>query len=845
MWKHVLITISALALGLPAAAGAITLRDLAGCKPGDDDPIVTSTGLLTAHLVCDHLLFELPETIYGRDLLLNTEFAAISGGSNFIAPGTVVDNRVVRFVRRGNNKVDLVMVTFEISSGRSAGLHRAVEANSLPTKLRSYEVVGRGELGEAIVDMTPGFTKESPRGFALGFMKHFGMRDIDPARSHIAGVKVFKENVGVRFYQTWLADRDELLARVEDGEESVMASAGFMFYTNLYLLPEKPMRPRFFDPRVGYFATEFHDYGTGDHGGVSRGFIQRYRLEKKDPKVSLSDPVKPIVFYVSGDVPEVWKPYIKQAVEDWQGVFAQAGFRNAIFARDAPTEADDPTWDPDDLRHNVIRWTPSGRRNALGAAVVDPRSGEVISSHTLLWHDVLKLLETWYFTQASPLDPRAQKLPLEPELMGELLRYVLRHEIGHALGLRHNFKATSAVGVKELRDPQWTKLWGTSASTMSYARFNYVAQPGDGAGLVPKFGPYDYFAIEWGYKVFPIDVTPDEELELLDDIAARQVSNPMLRFGGEDEAAEIDPTTYTNVLGADAIAASDLGLRNIDRVMSFIVPATTRTGEGYGKLSAMYEALIAQRHRELIYVARLVGGVEETRYQAGRGSAPYAPVAPKRQQQAVKFLIDRAFIEPKPLLNPDVLRRITPQGGGDPLQGSNVDLMRRLIDPDAFKRMMDASGDGNGRYTGLELLYDLNQGLFSELKAKAPVVSPYRRQVQRSYVTVLLVATGVANDPSSSRNIQAEKSLDSEQADSGSRRASKSGLSAARSLDSALAGVGEQYTASVEALSEYRAVIRTAVAALYKQIDAVIATTKDVDTQMHLRLIRAQLGNVP
>ena len=477
--------------------------------------------------------------------------------------------------------------------------------------------------------------------------------------------------------------------------------------------------------------------------------------------------------------------------------------------------------------------------------MVDPRSGEVISSHTLLWHDVLKLLETWYFTQASPLDPRAQKLPLPADLMGELLRYVLRHEIGHALGLRHNFKATSAVGVKELRDPQWTNLWGTSASTMSYARFNYVAQPGDGAGLLPKFGPYDYFAVEWGYKVFAADVTPDEELVLLDEIAARQVSNPLLRFGGEDAAAEVDPTVYSNVLGADAIAAGDLGLRNIDRVMTFIVPATTRTGEGYEKLSTMYEALIQQRHRELVYVSRLVGGVEETRYQAGRGSVPFDPVDPERQRKAVKFLVDRAFIEPKALLNPDVLNRITPTGGADPLQGSNVDLLGRLIDPAVFKRMMTASSQGKGRYTGLELLYDLNNGLFSELQAKAPVISPYRRQVQRSYVTLLLVATGVVNDPSSSRNIQSEKNLDSEQTDGGSRRAAKSDLRATRSFDSALAGMGEQYTSSAESLSEYRAIIRTAVAALYKQIDAALAQTQDIDTQMHLRLIRAQLSNVP
>jgi hypothetical protein len=609
----------------------------------------------------------------------------------------------------------------------------------------------------------------------------------------------------------------ELLSRVGEGEESVTAFMGFVFYTSLYLLPEKPMRPRFWDPRVGYFATEFQDYGTGDHGGVARGFIQRYRLEKKDPKAPLSEPVQPIVFYIGRGVPEVWRPYLKQAIEDWQGVFAQAGFRGAIVARDAPSAEEDPSWDPDDVRYNVMRWAPSGRRNALGAAVVDPRSGEVISSHTLLWHDVLKLLETWYFTQASPMDARAQKLPLQPDLMGELLRYVIRHEIGHTLGLRHNFKATSAVGVKQLRDPQWTHIWGTSASTMSYARFNYVAQPGDGAGLLPKFGPYDYFAIEWGYRVFPEDMTPDEEHARLDEIAARQVSDPLLRFGGEDTAAEVDPTVFSNVLGADPIAAGDLGLRNIDRVMSFIVPATTRTGEGYDRLSAMYEALVQQRHRELIYVARLVGGVEETRFQAGRGKAPFDPIDPDRQQQAVKFLLQRAFVEPK-----------------------------ALLDPAVFQRMMEASSLGKGRYTGLELLQDLNDGLFSELGTKSPVISPFRRQVQRSYVTVLLTATGTISDPSSQSARIESANLDSTHADSGSpgKSKSKSTLRAARSFDSALASVGEEVAGGADTLSEYRAVLRAAVAQLYKKIDAALGKIPDTDTQLHLRAIRAQLGNV-
>jgi hypothetical protein len=313
----------------------------------------------------------------------------------------------------------------------------------------------------------------------------------------------------------------------------------------------------------------------------------------------------------------------------------------------------------------------------------------------------------------------------------------------------------------------------------------------------------------------------------------------MLRFGGEDAVAELDPSVSSNVLGGDAIEAADLGLRNIDRVMSFIIPATTQTGEGYERLSEMYEALIQQRHRELVYVSKLVGGVEETRYQAGRGKAPFVPVEPDRQRHAVKFLAQFAFVEPKALLDPEVLNRVTPAGGANPLQGSNVDLMRRLVDPQVFQRMMEASSLGNGRYTGLELLADLNEGLFSELANAAPTVTPYRRQVQRSYVSILLTATGTIDDPSAK-----SANIDSANLDSGVPGDSRTNLRAARSFESGIAKVGEQYSGSAGGLSEYRAVLRAAVAELYRKINEAMARTQDTDTLLHLRLLLAQLANV-
>ncbi len=521
------------------------------------------------------------------------------------------------------------------------------------------------------------------------------------------------------------------VARAGGGGRSYTA----VLHYSLVQLPDKPMMGRYFDSRVGYFTRSFEDYAAKRGWMEQRQYINRFRLEKKDADEEVSEPIKPIVFYLSREIPEKWRPYLKKGVEDWLPAFEKAGFKNAIICKEAPSEHEDPNWDPEDARFSVIRWVADSTQNAMGPHVHDPRSGEIISAHIIFWHDIVKLVQMWYFVQCGGSDPRVTHLPLADDVIGDALRYVCCHEVGHTLGLRHNHRASQAFTVAQLRDPKFTAQHGTVASIMSYGRFNYVAQPEDKVRtLLPKLGPYDFFAIDWGYRPIPAK-SPEDERVTLDTWAAKQVKEPWLRFGGEDGPAQVDPTVLTENIGSDVFEATLLGLKNLDRVIDKLVPATTRTGEDFALLQEAYQSVL--RHRMLWFgaVSKQIGGVVENRVLGGREGMSFGRIPAEQQQKAVKFLIEHALQTPKKLIDPAIVNRFKYSGVAEEVMSQQKTLLTGMLSGRRFRQLMDAEVVNHQKtYTALQYLNDVQDGVWSELRLEQPAVDAIRRGLQRSYL---------------------------------------------------------------------------------------------------------------
>lgn len=724
-------------------------------KPYDEvitEDAASRRGLFTTHRVGDKLFFEIPTGSLGREMLWVSQIAGTQAGFSYA--GMPAGDRVVRWELRDEN-ILLRDMKFNIRADVDDPISIAVERTSVAPIIRVFPVQAWGKDKAPVIDVTDLFVSDQ-REFSA--RRRLNADGHDRSRSFIEEVKTFPENLSVKSLMTYTLSEQRpgaggpprRGARRDPSQSGVTA----LIHHSLVKLPDEPMQPRVRDERVGYFSVGFQDYGDdSDHEARSVRYITRWRLEKKDPDAEISDPVQPIVFYVGRETPEKWQPYVKKGIEAWLPAFEAAGFSNAIEGRYAPDPLDDPDWDAEDSRISTVRWLPSTTPNAFGPHVHDPRSGEIIEADVRMYHNVMKLVRDWYFVQASASDERAQKLPMPDELMGELIAFVVAHEVGHSIGLPHNMKSSSAYSIEQLRDPEWTKKHGTAPSIMDYARFNYVAQPEDGAGLLPQVGPYDYFSIEWGYRQFAEDADEKAELE---KILKRQVDDPMLRFGhgGPGE----DPTRQTEDLGDDPVEATRLGLKNIERIAGFLVDATVREGEDYSLLQNMHGALLGQWSRMMGHVVSVIGGVEEINLYHGDADRRYFPIDAERQREAMAFLNEHAFTTPRLFLDPDVLGRLEASGVTSRVHGAQSRLLAQVMSEQRLRRMAELAQESEGEmYSPIDMLEDLRAGLWSELERPRVSIELNRRSLQRAHVARLISAlegAGAASDMAGLARIQ-------------------------------------------------------------------------------------------
>jgi hypothetical protein len=703
----------------------------------------TERGLITVHQVDDKWFWEVPDSIIDRELLIVTRISKSATGLNngFSGyAGDIVNNNVIRLQKGPNNKLFILRVSFDQRGSDDNGMYKAVVNSNLQPIVQAFDIkaLGGDSLSTArplVVEVTDFLNIENDILFFNTRVRtafQLGSNQLD--KSYIKEVRSYPINMEIKTVKTYSR------AAATEGPSSFTIELN----SSIVLLPSTPSRPRYFDPRVGFFTRDYTDFDANPQGVKRVQMAVRWKLEPKPEDIEkynagiLVEPLKPIIFYIDPATPKKWIPYLLQGVNDWQAAFEKAGFKNAIQGRIAPTKEEDSTWSLEDARFSAIVYKPSETQNASGPNVHDPRSGEILESHINWYHNVMQLLRNWYFIQAAPNDKGAQKMIFDDELMGRLIRFVSAHEVGHTLGLRHNFGSSSTVPVDSLRNKSWLEKNRHTPSIMDYARFNYVAQPEDNIPrelLMPQIGEYDMWAIEWGYRWYPQYKTAEEEAIALTKMTTERLKNRRLWFGTEINPD--DPRSQSEDLGNNSMKASMYGIKNLQRIVPNLLEWSRMPHEDYESLSEMYGQVVSQYGRYMGHVAKNIGGIFETPRMNEENTAVYEYTPKKTQQEAMNFLSDQLFTTPKWLIQQDILNKT----GGDIFYiiGNRQDIiLGRLLNATTLNKLYRAeTALGANAYKATDLMNDLRRSIFSELYSRT-ATDIYRRNLQKMYTERLI-----------------------------------------------------------------------------------------------------------